>query len=75
MIVDQHQPVVEKYYGTGKMKNVVARLLDECDRVTKSLLEGWEEERAMKRKVSRFRSTYLAMPFDRINLPAVRYSQ
>jgi hypothetical protein len=53
MIVDQHQPVVEKYYGAGKMKSVIIRLLEECDRVTKSLLESWEEERSMKRKASK----------------------
>lgn len=51
MIVDQHQPVVEKYYGPGKMTSVLKRLLEECDKVTKSLIEGWEEERSMKRKV------------------------
>lgn len=51
MIVDQHQPVVEKYYGPGKMKRVVRRLLEESDRVTKSLKDGWEEDRAMQRKV------------------------
>lgn len=51
MIVDQHQPVVEKYYGAGKMKSVVMRLLDECDHTTKNLLVEWEEERSMKRKV------------------------
>ncbi|KAF8197372.1 COG4 transport protein-domain-containing protein [Pholiota molesta] len=51
MIVDQHQPVVEKYYGPGKMKNVVRRLLEESDRVTKTLKEGWEEDRAMQRKL------------------------
>ena len=53
MIVDQHQPVVESYYGTGKMASVIARLLQECDRVCKGLIEGWEEERAMKRKVGK----------------------
>lgn len=51
LVVDQHQPVVEKYYGVGKMASVITRLLQECDRVTKSLLEGWEEERGMKRKL------------------------
>ena len=51
MIVDQHQPVVEKYYGPGKMTKVLERLLEECDRVTKSLVDGWEEERSMQRKV------------------------
>ncbi|KAJ7632374.1 COG4 transport protein-domain-containing protein [Roridomyces roridus] len=52
MIVDQHQPVVEKYYGPGKMQSVVERLLEECDRVVKGLVEGWEEERSIKRKLT-----------------------
>ncbi|TFK26371.1 COG4-domain-containing protein [Coprinopsis marcescibilis] len=56
MIVDQHQPVVEKYYGAGKMKRVVQRLLDECDRVTKGLKGSWEEERSIKRKLSEINS-------------------
>ena len=56
MIVDQHQPVVEKYYGHGKMRVVVQRLLDEADRVTKTLRSNWEEDRAIKRKVGRFHS-------------------
>ncbi|THH27626.1 hypothetical protein EUX98_g6565 [Antrodiella citrinella] len=57
MIVDQHQPVVEKYYGSGKMTGVLERLLQESDRVVKDLLEGWEEERAMKRKLVDIGST------------------
>ncbi|KAI0340154.1 COG4-domain-containing protein [Trametopsis cervina] len=52
MIVDQHQPVVEKYYGAGKMATVLERLLQESDRVTKSLIDNWVEERSMKRKLS-----------------------
>ena len=43
--------MVEKYYGSGKMSSVIARLVQECDRVVKSLLEAFEEERSMKRKV------------------------
>lgn len=53
MIVDQHQPVVEKYYGPGKMRSVVERLLQECDRVVKGIISAWEEERSMKRRVCR----------------------
>jgi COG4 transport protein len=53
MIVDQHQPVVEKYYGPGKMRSVVERLLQECDIVVKGIVNAWEEERSMKRKVCR----------------------
>ncbi|OSC97651.1 COG4-domain-containing protein [Trametes coccinea BRFM310] len=52
LIVDQHQPVVEKYYGAGKMGLVLERLLQEADRVVRDLVEGWEEERSMKRKLS-----------------------
>ncbi|TEB36091.1 COG4-domain-containing protein [Coprinellus micaceus] len=51
MIVDQHQPVVEKYYGRGKMRLVVQRLLEEADRVTKTLRTNWEEDRSIKRKL------------------------
>lgn len=52
LIVDQHQPVVDKYYGSGKMSTVVDRLLKECLRVVQGLIEGWEEDRSMKRKLS-----------------------
>ena len=51
LIVDQHQPVVEKYYGPSKMGSVIERLLQEADRVVKDVFDGWEEERSMKRKV------------------------
>jgi conserved oligomeric Golgi complex subunit 4 len=54
LIVDQHQPVVEKYYGRGKMITVVSKLLEECDRVVSKLVGGWEEERSLKRKVLLF---------------------
>ena len=57
LIVDQHQPIVEKYYGRGKMITVVSKLLEECDRVVTKLTEGWEEERALKRKVVLFLSS------------------
>ncbi|OJT04068.1 Conserved oligomeric Golgi complex subunit 4 [Trametes pubescens] len=63
LIVDQHQPVVEKYYGVGKMGLVLERLLQEADRVVKDLVEGWEEERSMKRKLSDISSTPLSAGF------------
>lgn len=52
LIVDQHQPVVEKYYGPGRMRSVVGRLQQEGDRVLESLVSGWEEERRVGRMVS-----------------------
>lgn len=54
MIIDQHQPVVEKYYGAGNMRSVIKRLLEECDRVVRGTLEAWKEDRSIKRKVEIF---------------------
>ncbi|KAH7318031.1 COG4-domain-containing protein [Rhizoctonia solani] len=51
-LIDQHQPIVEKYYGSGNMHTVVARLLRECDRVVNGLYDGWEEERDISRKLA-----------------------
>ena len=51
-IIDQHQPVVDKYYGARRMKTVVGRLVGESDRVVRNLVEGWEEERRVGRLVS-----------------------
>ncbi|KAL7424811.1 Golgi transport complex subunit 4 [Cryptotrichosporon argae] len=51
-IIDQHQPVVDKYYGAGKMRAVVGRLVGESDRVVRNLVEGWEEERRVGRLIS-----------------------
>ena len=51
LIVDQHQPIVEKYYGEGKMVPVVQQLMQECDRVVNNTVSGWEEERQVQRKV------------------------
>lgn len=60
LIIDQHQPVVEKYYGEGKMRVVVVRLQAEGDKGVKSLVEGWEEERRVGRLVGRRCSVVLA---------------
>lgn len=51
LIIDQHQSVVDKYYGPGRMETVVRRLQGEGDRVVRSLVEGWEEERRVGRLV------------------------
>lgn len=51
-ILDQHQPVVEKYYGKGKMQTVVTYLIKECDRVVRRLLDNWVDDRSIDRMVS-----------------------
>lgn len=52
LIIDQHQNIVDKYYGQGKMKVVVQRLQVEADGFCKTLVEGWEDERRVGRLVS-----------------------
>lgn len=56
-IIDQHQPVVDKYYGPGRMRTVVGRLVGESDRVVRNLVEGWEEERRVGRLISETRAS------------------
>ncbi|ORY88716.1 COG4 transport protein-domain-containing protein [Leucosporidium creatinivorum] len=49
LIISQHQPVVEKYYGPGKMVFVAGALLEECDRLGEKVLSHWEQERRVAR--------------------------
>jgi hypothetical protein len=51
VIIDQHQPVVTKYYGPGKMLRVIQRLQEESDTRSRKILEAFEEERGISRKV------------------------
>lgn len=56
-IIDQHQPVVDKYYGKGRTRTVVGRLVGESDRVVRNLVEGWEEDRRVGRLISETKQT------------------
>ncbi|KAI8600650.1 COG4 transport protein-domain-containing protein [Dissophora ornata] len=56
VIIDQHQPVVEKYYGPGKMLRVIQRLQEESDTRSRKILEAFEEEREISRKVAEIKS-------------------
>ncbi|GAA5938237.1 Golgi transport complex subunit COG4 [Sporobolomyces koalae] len=51
LIISQHQPVVEKYYGAGKMLSVATSLMIESDRLGVKVLSNWEEERRIRTRV------------------------
>ncbi|GMK54850.1 hypothetical protein CspeluHIS016_0114360 [Cutaneotrichosporon spelunceum] len=68
-IIDQHQPVVDKYYGTGRMRTVVGRLVGESDRVVRNLVEGWEEERRVGRLISDTKASRFALLSNPAALP------
>lgn len=73
LIIDQHQPVVEKYYGSGRMVRVLQRLQGEADRTVRSLIEAWEEERRVGRLIADARKTpftYLKDPLKGTNTSA-----
>lgn len=52
LIISQHQPVVEKYYGNGKMLTVATKLLSDADVLGIRVVSAWEEERRVKRKLN-----------------------
>ncbi|KAG0342216.1 Golgi transport complex subunit 4 [Podila humilis] len=56
VIIDQHQPVVERFYGQGKMLRVIQRLQEESDIRSSKIMDAFEEERDIKRKVTEIRT-------------------
>lgn len=54
LLIDQHQPLVDKFYGQGDfVRGVMPGLQDECDRLGKRVCDAWCEERNVQRKVRR----------------------
>lgn len=56
LIIAQHQPVVERHYGEGKMTRVVKQLDAELDRQSLKVLSTWEEDRRLPRCLAEARS-------------------
>jgi conserved oligomeric Golgi complex subunit 4 len=50
-IVETHTPLVDRFYGTGKMVRVIQRLQGECDRQGGIILDSLWDERNIQRKV------------------------
>lgn len=72
IIISQHQPVVEKYYGHGRMVPVASKLQEECDKQANAILSQWEEERRTSRKVietQRYKYPHLATYSNTPQLP------
>ncbi|KAG0655450.1 hypothetical protein C6P46_000992, partial [Rhodotorula mucilaginosa] len=56
LILSQHQPVVEKYYGEGKMISVAGSLMSETDQIGLKVLANWEDERRIRKRVGEVRA-------------------
>lgn len=51
-IVDGHEPLVERHYGTGMMAKVIERLQIEADVQGGIVLDTWHDERNIDRKLT-----------------------
>lgn len=57
LLIDTHQPVVDRHYGSGNFtRGVMSGLQDECDRIGQRILDHWEEKTAAMRKLDEARA-------------------
>jgi hypothetical protein len=50
-IIDIHQPLVETYYGPGKLVSVIEVLQKECDRLSKRIIEDFKAKKNLSQIV------------------------
>ncbi|KAI9662504.1 MAG: hypothetical protein M1821_008671 [Bathelium mastoideum] len=55
-IVDGHEPLVERHYGTGMMIKVIERLQVEADVQGGLVLDTWGDERSIEKKLTEVKS-------------------
>jgi conserved oligomeric Golgi complex subunit 4 len=70
-IIDGHQSLIERHYGSGKTVRVIKRLQVEADLQGGIILDTWADERQVDRKLTEIKSyayTFLVQSF----LPAQR---
>jgi len=58
-IVEIHQPLIETYYGPGRMTMVLSLLQEECDRQADKIFSEFRKRRGIADKVMRARETQL----------------
>ncbi|KDN49956.1 COG4-domain-containing protein [Tilletiaria anomala UBC 951] len=72
LLVDRHQPLVDKHYGAGSFAaGVMGGLQNECDRLGCKVLRTWKEERKLRRRMDSsrvYRSTFLESLGSSVNL-------
>ncbi|THW07516.1 hypothetical protein D6D24_09572 [Aureobasidium pullulans] len=56
LIVDGHEPLVERHYGRGSMAKVIERLQAEADMQGGIVLDAWADDRNLARKIKDVKS-------------------
>lgn len=50
-IIDTHQPLIETYYGPGRLLSAIVVLQKECDVQMKRILQEWTRSRQINKKI------------------------
>lgn len=50
-IVETHQPIVETYYGPGRLYALIKHLQTECDQQVEKVVEKFMQQRDYRRQV------------------------
>lgn len=61
-LIDQHQPLIETYYGPGCLIVVIRIIQKECDRLSRKILEEFRNETKLQHVVRAVRSSFLQAP-------------
>ncbi|SPC61777.1 related to conserved oligomeric Golgi complex component 4 [Ustilago sp. UG-2017b] len=57
MLIDMHQPVVDRHYGVGHFGHgVMPGLQEECDRLGHRIMDLWREDRNVRRRLDEVQS-------------------
>lgn len=57
MLIDMHQPVVDRHYGVGNFGHgVMPGLQEECDRLGHRIMDSWREDRNVRRRLDEVQS-------------------
>ena len=59
-IVDIHQPLIETYYGPGRIFTVLSLLQEECDKQASKVFLEFKKRRGISDKVNKIREIQLA---------------
>lgn len=52
LLIDMHQPLVDRHYGSGNfVRGVMGGLMEECDLTGGRILRSWEETRGVEKKL------------------------
>ncbi|CAG9771862.1 unnamed protein product [Ceutorhynchus assimilis] len=56
-VIDTHQPLIETYYGPGRLLSAVSILQKECDKQVKRIVLEWGKARQIQKKIQQVSET------------------